>query len=350
MAQKRAPMNRMDTEQPEARWTVSIRSLAQLPIDVVIVTVFVVLVEAVVNGFGGRFTVLQMLLAFPLVFFLPGYALLSALYPRIRIPDEADTRWLFRDSRGLLWNERVALSFGTSLALIVPLGILLEVFGLGYGTGVVVNSLTVIILVGMAIGGVERLSLDPDERYHVPFGRWRVAFERATSGSPVDTLLNLALMGLALAAISALVFAFVAPPAAESYSGFTVLTENAQGELVASGYPQELVTGESFDVVISIDNHEQATTSYTVVGEVQRVRVTDSELTVVERQRFDAFQTTLQPGQSVREPSTVSSQMVGDDLRVVYYLYTGTPPAEPSEETAYETLYFWVSVSEGTTG
>jgi len=47
---------------------------------------------------------------------------------------------------------------------------------------------------------------------------------------------------------------------------------------------------------------------------------------------------------------TVAPTLPGERLRLVYLLYKGDPPAEPTVENAYREVHLWVNVSEGTGG
>lgn len=346
-------MNPSDSDQTEAELAESVSSILGLPLDIVLVGGFVLFFElfSFLGPYVGTLGVLQALLALPFVFFLPGYALLSVLFPRDRHPAEDRTRWMFGGSGGLRWGERVVLSFGTSLVLLPPLGLLLGVSGLGYAPVTVVNSLTVVILAGLVLGGVRRAGIPRTERYQIPVGSWREELADArVATTPLEGLLNLVIVVVLAAAIVTLALAFVAPPAAESYSGFTLLAENGQGELVASGYPETLVAGENYEYAVGIENFEGATTSYAVVAELQRVRSVDGNLVVVQRERVAAFQTTLGADERVVERTTVRPELVGEELRLVYYLYTDEPPAQPNDRSAYRSVFVWVTVAETAAG
>ncbi len=103
--------------------------------------------------------------------------------------------------------------------------------------------------------------------------------------------------------------------------------------------------GGETQLYVGIDNNEGQRTTYRVVAEFQRVRVSGTDVTVLDRQRVDAFERTLGPGQSLRASRTVTAPMVGENLRLVYYLYTGDAPANP--DAAYRSVYIWVTVVEG---
>ena len=97
----------------------------------------------------------RIILGLPLVLFLPGYALIAALFPR---KDDLD---------GI---ERVALSFGLSIAVVPLLGLALNYtpFGIRLSPILIVLS---IFTISLALGAYVRRSVIPEEdRFVVEFG------------------------------------------------------------------------------------------------------------------------------------------------------------------------------------
>lgn len=159
---------------------------------------------------------------------------------------------------------------------------------------------------------------------------------------------------LALGSVS---YAAAVPTHGEQFSEFYLLTENDEGELVADGYPSEVVHGESTSVVIGITNHEHESTEYTVVVQLQAVETggggtatanetaNASEIQVVDREQLDQFSAQLEHNETVHHDHELRPTMAGESLRVQYLLYSGESPAEPTEENAYRSVQLWVDVS-----
>lgn len=328
---------------PTVAWSV--------PADAVAVIGYTVVVEGViVSGLSGV-TPLRAALGVPFALFLPGYALCSALFPARTAPltgrDGAVLRGPIRGD-GLFWPDRVALSFGVSLACLPVVALVLGVSGLGYAPAVVAAALGSVVVSGTVVGTVRRARLPPGDRYRVPYRRWvDEAREALVGGDALDTGLNLTLVVLVVLAVGTLGYALVSPPAAESYSGFQLLAEGEDGDLVADDYPREFDPGESRQLYVGIDNHEGSTTRYTVVAELQRVETAEGSVSVLERERLDRFSATLDPGERLRERRTVAPDTTGEDLRLVYYLYRGDAPADPDGSSAYRSVYLWVDVGDG---
>jgi len=101
-------------------------ALTVVDAPVVVVATLAVVVTVLFDLVAGT---ARLVVAAPLLFFAPGYALTTALFPRRRTLDGVDA--LRRPvtaigARGLGWVERVAVSFATSLALLPPLAVLLS--------------------------------------------------------------------------------------------------------------------------------------------------------------------------------------------------------------------------------
>jgi uncharacterized membrane protein len=99
-------------------------------------------------------TPVRIILGLPLVLFLPGYALIAALFPR---KDDLD---------GI---ERVALSFGLSIAVVPLLGLALNYTPFGIRLSPILTVLSV-FTISLAMGAYARRSMIPEEdRFEVDF-------------------------------------------------------------------------------------------------------------------------------------------------------------------------------------
>jgi len=340
----------MDVQRSESLWVNTIRSLRNIPNDVLPVLGYVLLVDLVAisqipSGLVEAFVGL------PLALFLPGYAVLSVLFPGGGRQVDSNPR--SRDllpvhGKGLDWFRRVALSFGLTLVLLPPIGLVLGATGLGYGRTVVLGALSLLVVTGVVGGTVRRLNLAEPNRYRIPYRRWTDEVRSSVFGNDSTTsmVLNLLLVGLAVLAVLTLAFAVVASPMGQSYSELYLLSENSEGELVASEYPREFTTDESKSVTIGIENHEGERTTYAVAIELQRVRTSDTSTTVLESERLDRFESALNPGEATNEQRSIRPGLTGEDLRLGVYLYRDDVPAEPRPGNAYRSVFIWVDVAE----
>lgn len=329
-------------------------SATAIPTDATVTFGFLVVADVLLLSMPEAAVTIRSLAGLPLLFFLPGYALLATLFPRSPTPDRrADggtaRRWSPLEGHGLPWRERLALSFGASLALLPPLALLLSVLGLGYGTLAVVGGLSAVVAAG-TLGGVVRRSRVPEhERFEVPARDWADAVrDGLAGGSTLDRVLAVAVALVAVVAVAGVGYGIVRPNGAEAYTSVSLLTETASGDLVAAGYPSR-VDADGEELVLAVENSEGRTVTYTVVAELQRVRTSEAGVTVVERRELDRLRSTVAAGDTWTERHRVEPAMAGSNLRLVYYVYRGEAPATPDAGTAYRYVELGVDVPLGAT-
>lgn len=326
-----------------------VHSVRQVPLDVVIAVGFVVVADFVLLSLPVGGTPLQALLGLPLLLFVPGYGLVSALF----LGHRADGEWRAVDRRrirsSITVGERLVLSVGASLALLLPLALVLSLTGLGFDSGTVVGTVSAVSIVSLLVGTVRRWQLPESERFQLPVQRWVADLYAATiaNDSRVDAALNTTLVLAVVLAATGVTYALVAPPRGQAHTNFSLLTEDDSGDLVTSGYPVELTVGESSPpLFISVQNYEGHEVTYTVVAELQRVRTADGSVTILERQSIARMQSTVGNGETWRERHTLTPELRGSNLRVTYYLYQGAAPDEPDAASADRLLFTWVNVTE----
>jgi len=137
-------------------------------------------------------------------------------------------------------------------------------------------------------------------------------------------------------------YAVAVPNNAESFTSATLLTETDQGEAVANGYPETLDESEQF--VLRLANHEGESRSYTVVAELQRVESADGSQRVAQRDEVVRTSTTVADGATWTHPHMVQPTVAGDDVRLIYYVYRGEAPSEPSVQSADRYVHVWLTV------
>lgn len=327
-----------------SRWLGVVDLVLRVPADIVVVVSVGLAATLLVTAQAP--VPLRLLVALPLVFFLPGYVLLAVLFPAGSPIAESDVgpRWPRMRGARLAWTDRLALSFASSLVLVPILGLFLAVFDYGFAPATVVTALAVSVVVGGVAGAVRRMQLPEEAQFHVPVRAVAGASHEALfgTGSRLEAGLNVLVALLAVTAVVALGFGLVAPQSAEQYSEFYLLTQDSGGEATAAGFPSVVTAGSPVELVVGVENYEQTTTSYTVVTELQRVDGADG--TVVSSERLDRFEVTLAPGEQVREVRTVTPQSTGEDLRLTYYLYKGAGVGDRAD--AYRTTFIWLTVEE----
>lgn len=198
---------------------------------------------------------LRIVLGLPLLLFFPGYVLIAAMFTR-------------KESLGSV--ERVALSFGLSIAVVPLIGLFLNYTPWGIRLNPVLISIVSFILIMCGIAWYRRGRLEEEERFRVAFQLKRLSWQ---GQSGLDKVLSVLLVLAIVGAIGTLGYVIVTPKAGEKFSEFYVL--GTEGK--AAGYTTELELGERGEIILGIVNHEQEETDYRVEvllnGEIEDVDI-----------------------------------------------------------------------------
>jgi len=322
-----------------------------LPFDLAAAFVFAVLAGVVLLVWGDS-TPVGAVFGVPLILFLPGYVLVATAFPAsadAAASDRSPGGAADGPPTGVGGVERAALSFGMSVALLPLVALAIAVSPLGLDRPPIVGAFVAVVCVGAAVAAARRMRLDGDRRYRIPVGRWVTGLTRGVFGTDrrLAGVANALLIVSVLVATATMGYALAVPQDGESYSSISLLTENDSGELVAEGYPTNFTAGEPADLVVSVENDEGSETDYTVVVVVQRVDPSADGVRVLEQQELDRIEATVGSGETWRQEHQVAPEMVGEDLRITYYLYRGDVPEDVNDDTAYRHVYLSVDVDRG---
>ena len=329
----------------------------ELPADLAAIMglVGVTLIAVFVPGINQ--TPLRVIVGLPFVLFVPGYALIAALFPEAgpdladgeaeNLPDAGDTAPDTTDS-GIDGIERVALSFGLSIAVVPLVGLVLNFTPFGIRLVPIMIALSGLTLVLVAVAAQRRRALPPEDQFQVPYRQWGgdMHAELLKPDTRGDAVLNIVLAVSVILAVSSVGYAVAVPKQGESFTEFYLLTETDEGEPVADNYPTEFTAGEPQSVVVGVENHEHQPVNYNVVVAIQEVRIANNSTQVLQQQQLRTFETQLADNETWQLQHTVAPGMTGQELRLIYFLYLGEPPATPSADSAYRELHLWVNVSD----
>ncbi len=285
--------------------------LIQVPADLLIAIILVV--------FTLIFTLVPPLSDLPvrvpvglvMVLFLPGYALIAALFPR---DDDLD---------GI---ERVALSFGLSIAVVPLIGLALNYTPWGIRLTPVVVSLSAFTIVLLTAAHLRRAMLPDEVRFKVPFRRSlnSVKEEMTTNQtSRVDKILTVILVLAIISSISALVYVIVTPKQGEKFTEFYILGPGG----MAYDYPTIVASGEKSTVIVGIVNHEYEIVNYTMTLELNNATIMEMEATLDHNETWE-------------RPITYVLDDPSDDQKLEFLLYR-----EGNFTAPYRDLHLWVNVS-----
>jgi uncharacterized membrane protein len=250
--------------------------------------------------------VLRIIFGLPFVLFFPGYALILALFPS-------------NDSIGIV--ERIALSFGLSIAVVPLIGLILNYTPWGIVLESVLYSITFFILAMSGIAFISRKKLNSQSRFNIEF-----RLKLPVLGVSVwDKILSIVLIIAILGAVGTLVYVIATPKVGERFTEFYVLGEAGK----AADYPQNLNAGDEFKVTVGIINHEQETTSYRVEVHISGEKV------------YEQGPVSLENGEIWEQGVNFVLTMPGESQKVEFLLFKNEA-IEPSQES----LHLWIDVTD----
>jgi uncharacterized membrane protein/LysM repeat protein len=226
-----------------------------------------------VEGLPAPLPLLRLFLGLFFVLFVPGYALQAALFPSRGARAEAS-------GGGLDGPERLALSFGLSVAVIPPLALILDRLPWGIRLWPIVFGETFVFVTCSAVALWRRRRLPPVERFVLqidvdPRGWW-AAQDR----------ISRVLYGILAAALLVALFSAAAiillPKPGEQFTEFYILGP----EGLAENYPRQAAPGESLTVTAGIANREGVAAEYRIevragellIGQAGPLRLEDDEV------------------------------------------------------------------------
>ncbi|MCL0075822.1 DUF1616 domain-containing protein [Dehalococcoidia bacterium] len=252
---------------------------------------------------------LRIILGLPFILFFPGYTLIAALFPK---------------KSGLDAIERVALSFGLSIAVVPLIGLVLNYTPWGIRLYPILVSLTVFIAAMSAIAWYRRHGLPEQEKLNLILN-----LSLPRQESRLDRALSIVLILAIVGAIGTLGYVIASPRVGERFTEFYVLGLEGKAE----GYPTELTVGEEGRVILGITNREHEIMGYEVKIKVDGVL----------QRRIGPVE--LEHEESWREQVGFVPQEPGEDQKVQFVLYKIR--TLDAEDEPGPTLHLWIDVKEG---
>ncbi len=183
-----------------------------------------------------------LLVAILMVLFIPGYALVAALFP---------------DKEEIDWIERIAFSFGLSIAVVPLLGLLLNFTPFGIRLVPIVLSILVFSEGLGLVAYLRRMKLPVEKRLSATIEIKKPAWQEY---SALDKALTMGLVISVLLSVSVLAYVVTTPGPGERFTEFSIL--GPSGKL--SEYPTNLNVSEEGTLLIFVANHEFERVNYTV--------------------------------------------------------------------------------------
>ncbi len=253
---------------------------------------------------------LRILFSLAFILFFPGYTLITALFP----------------AKGRLEGvERLALSFGLSLAVVPLIGLVLNFTPWGIRFVPILLSLLVFILIMCTVALYRRSRLLPQERFTVNFAGPLYAFAVDWAGKKIwDRVLVVLLLAAIAATIGTVVYAVGTPRASEKFTEFYILGPGGK----ATDYPRQMILGTSAGVIAGVVNHEGDNVTYRIeidmngqpIGQIDNIALADEG--------------------KWEQPVSFNATVVGANQSVEFLLF------RDSNATAYRNLHLWLDVTE----
>lgn len=314
-----------------------------IPYDLVVVFIVTITVGGILLAPQSAESPARAPLALTFVLFLPGYAVIAMLFPRGR--DREDVAQVSSNQRRIDFVERVVLSFGTSVAIVIIVG-----FTVGavreINAELVFMPLGAVTVIGVLVAALRRLQFSPEDRFTV--GPYVGSVSRNLFGAPTAKrkLLNGLLVFSILFAIISLSYGYglLANQQDDGLTEFYLLPDDTEGELEPSDYTTSIGEERETEFTAVVDNQEGESVTYTMIVLLQE---TEGELneSIIREEELHREQVRLQHNETRRVSHRVQPELSGDRLRLAYLLYH-EEPSDPSIQDAYREVHLWVDVAE----
>lgn len=293
--------------------------------------------------------VLRTLLGATTLYLVPGYVLLAALFPRTA--ESSPPLRSGAPNARLTVPERLALSFGTSIALVPLFGNLLSRLSYDYGPRSELGLLVGFVGVVGCLAAGRRMQVAADERFTPPLKPWLLGvWDEYDARSPGGKVVFVVFACSILLSGTTAAYVIAVPNSGEQFTDFHLVTAGDDGDRVSAGYPVALQQGERANLTVGVRSFEGESTDYVVVVTMERLVDSGGTSKVVERRELSRFSRTVDGGDRWHETHTFEPSTAGQNLQLNYYLYRGDAPETATEATAYRHVYVWVDVAPNPTG
>ena len=188
--------------------------------------------------------IIRKALGLAFVLFFPGYVFVNALFPNRKELDNL---------------ERLALSFGLSIAIVPLIGLALNFTPWGIRLIPILISLTVVNVLFALLAIYRREKAIEPWIPWITLERIKEELEWEESGR-LDKILTVVLIVAIITSIGALGYVITHPKQGEKFTEFYILGPEGK----ASDYPTDLRVGQNGTVTIGIVNHEHRNVTYYV--------------------------------------------------------------------------------------
>jgi len=249
-----------------------------------------------------------------LIFFVPGYALLAAVFPQ---------------KESITNVERAIFSLVFSVIIVGGVGLLLSYTQLGISSAPLVASISVFVVVSTCAAYVRRRSLSPGRSFSIPLPRVsdvkRALSLREVTGT-LDKTLVIVLILILVTSLVATVYLVATPLNGKPYTELYVLGPDGK----AQDYPSQFHLGDEKSVIVGVTNHEQRTVEYTLVTSLNGT--TGSSTLSTEK-------LSLANNQNLERTVAIRPDLTGTNLKLSFLLYAN------NDTSPLQMTHLWVNVT-----
>ena len=282
--------------------------------DLQVAFVFVVstLIFALVSPLDQSF--IRIVLGLIMVLFLPGYALIAALF-------------IGKDDLDAI--ERIVLSFGLSIAVVPLLGLGLNYTSFGIRLVPIILTLSFFTIAMLTIAYIRRENLPKDEQFSVPFQQMYASLKHELYVKPetkIDRILTVILVISIIMSVSVLAYVVVTPKQGEKFTEFYILGP----EGMADNYPINFSVGQTGNLIVGVVNHEYETVNYTV------------DL-ILANETLKSLRLQLKHNGTWEQDVEFTPDHIGNNSKLILFLYRNDNFTEP-----YRSLHLWLDITDTT--
>lgn len=314
------------SEEKNGPWRLHIE-VRERPYDLVVCIALALLLVALVFVFPDSLA--RQVLGLVFVLFLPGYAATAALFPE---NDQID---------GI---ERVALSFGLSIAIVPLIGLGLNFTPWGIRLNPILASVSAFIVVVSLVGWYRRQRLPVDERFAIVLD-----LKIDLKGMPlIDKLLTIGIVVMLVASVVVLAWAVTTPRVGERFTQLAILGPGG----MATDYPRNMTVGETKTVLLTVKSFEHRPMNYTIV--IVLTSVADYNFSIGENAIDWGATHPLTPYVGIAQDFSIDhleyynqtfnfSVTAPGEWKLQFLLYTEGQPITSQE--SYREVHLWLNVS-----
>lgn len=259
-------------------------------------------------------TIVRSAFGLVMLLFIPGYALIAALFPGKS------------DIDGI---ERIALSFGLSIAVVPLIGLVLNFTPWGIHLDPIVICLMFFTMLCIVAAIVRRYSLPEKDRFMVDFvkGYREIKATIFADKTGLDKALTAILIICIILSIAVSAYVIAMPKTGEKFTEFYILGPGGK----ADNYPTRFTIGDSKPVLVGITNHEYRDVPYDLV-----ISLNDS----VHVNQLYSGHINVADNQTVEKLINVTPDRAGTNMEMEFLLYEDGNMTSP-----YRECHLWINVT-----